>query len=168
MTKFLLDSANLVLSIWFCQLRMRAVVQRVSQARVTIGGLVSGEIGSGLLVFLGIRYDDHQGRAEKLAQKVSQLRIFRDPSGKMNLNVTESGGAMLIVSQFTLYGDTRKGNRPSYSESAKADVAKPLYEYFVEYCRELGIRVETGVFQADMEVQLTNDGPVTILCCAEA
>ena len=146
---------------------MRALVQRVSQAKVASNGIVSGEIGLGLLVFLGIRYDDDRERAERLARKVIQLRIFPDESGKMNSSVIDCGGALLIVSQFTLYGDTRKGNRPSYAESAKADVAEPLYDYFVGCCRALGPRVGTGIFQEHMEVQLTNDGPVTILCSAE-
>jgi len=146
---------------------MRALIQRVSQAKVVTAEGVTGEIGPGLLVFLGIRFDDHPGQAEKLAQKVTQLRVFSDSTGKMNLNVKEADGSILIVSQFTLYGDTRRGNRPSFSESARPEVAEPLYNHFVQYCRATGLRVETGIFQAHMEVQLTNDGPVTILCCAE-
>ncbi|MBV8828479.1 MAG: D-tyrosyl-tRNA(Tyr) deacylase [Acidobacteriaceae bacterium] len=146
---------------------MRALIQRVSAAKVVTGDGVTGEIGPGLLIFLGIRFNDDPPLAEKLAQKVTQLRVFPDSAGKMNRDVKESGGSLLIVSQFTLYGDTRRGNRPSFSESAPADVAEPLYEAFVQYCRTTGLRVETGVFQAHMEVQLTNDGPVTILCSAE-
>jgi D-tyrosyl-tRNA(Tyr) deacylase len=147
---------------------MRALVQRVSEASVTVDDSVTGEIGRGLLVFLGIRHDDTELRAKQLAQKVVQLRVFSDDQGKMNLSVQEVSGALLIVSQFTLYGDTQKGNRPSYSEAAKPDLALHLYDCFVKYCREMGIIVETGVFQAHMQVRSVNDGPVTLLCYSEA
>jgi D-tyrosyl-tRNA(Tyr) deacylase len=147
---------------------MRALLQRVSRARVTVDGKCVGEIGPGLLVLLGIHRTDTAHEAAWLARKVASLRVFPDPEGKMNLSVQENGRHLLIVSQFTLYGDTRKGNRPSYLEAAPPDRAKPLYESFVEHCRQLpGITVETGVFQAHMEVQLVNDGPVTVLCQTE-
>ncbi|MBV8553689.1 MAG: D-tyrosyl-tRNA(Tyr) deacylase [Acidobacteriaceae bacterium] len=147
---------------------MRALVQRVSEANVTVEGQVTGQIGRGLLVFLGVKYDDTPRFAEKLADKVIRLRIFPDDAGKMNCSVAEVGGELLVVSQFTLYGDTKKGNRPSYSEAANPEVAQRLYEHFVSTCRASGLRVSTGTFQAHMEVRLTNDGPVTILCSIEA
>lgn len=147
---------------------MRALVQRVSEASVTVNGSVAGEIGRGLLVFLGVRHDDTEVRAKQLAQKVVHLRVFPDDEGKMNLSVHEVSGAVLIVSQFTLYGNTQKGNRPSYSEAAKPDLALHLYHCFVNYCGETGIRVETGIFQAHMQVRSINDGPVTLLCYSEA
>jgi D-aminoacyl-tRNA deacylase len=143
---------------------MRALVQRVSQASVSVGGVLTGEIGSGLLVFLGVKVGDSQAAAAKLVRKISQLRIFADEAGKMNLSLLDISGAMLVVSQFTLYADTTKGNRPSYISAARPEVAQALYEFFLSECRQLGLRVESGVFQAHMNVQLTNDGPVTILC----
>src|SRR5581483_6328182 len=146
---------------------MRALVQRVSEASVVADGLTTGEIGNGLLVFLGVRRDDTGARAEPLARKVIQMRIFPDEQGKMNRSLADICGELLIVSQFTLYGDTRKGNRPSYSEAASADLAERLYEYFVAACREKGIRVSTGIFQAHMEVRLVNQGPVTFMCYSE-
>ena len=146
---------------------MRALVQRVSEASVVADGLTTGEIGNGLLVFLGVRRDDTGARAEHLARKVIQMRIFPDEQGKMNRSLADICGELLIVSQFTLYGDTRKGNRPSYSEAASADLAERLYEYFVAACREKGIRVSTGIFQAHMEVRLVNQGPVTFMCYSE-
>jgi D-aminoacyl-tRNA deacylase len=146
---------------------MRAVVQRVSEASVLVEGSVSGQIGRGLLIFLGIRYDDTEATAEQLATKISKLRIFPDSEGKMNLTLRDISGEMLIVSQFTLYGDTRKGNRPSYVEAAKPEMALMLYECFMANCRSKGFPVATGVFQAHMEVRLVNDGPVTILCDSE-
>jgi D-aminoacyl-tRNA deacylase len=142
-------------------------VQRVSEASVTVGGLVTGEIGQGLLVFLGVRKDDTHSRAEQLAQKVIGLRIFGDDLGKMNRSLLEISGQMLVVSQFTLYADTRKGNRPSFSEAANSELAEQLYEYFVTRCRCGGVPVFTGVFQAHMEVRLVNDGPVTLMCYSE-
>lgn len=147
---------------------MRALVQRVTQASVKVNGAVVGQIGPGLLVFIGIRRDDTRVRADHLLQKVMNLRIFADLEGKMNRSVSEIGGELLLVSQFTLYGDTRKGNRPSYSEAADRDLAQELYEYFVNGCRASGLRVQTGVFQAHMEVSLVNDGPVTLMIYSES
>ena len=146
---------------------MRALVQRVSQASVSVDGKVTGQIGRGLLVFLGIKTGDSQAEAELLSQKVLKLRIFPDERAKMSRSLDEVGGEMLIVSQFTLYADTTRGNRPSFLEAALAEDARPLYEYFVDNCRANGALVCTGVFQAHMEVQLTNDGPVTLMCYAE-
>lgn len=143
---------------------MRAVVQRVSQARVTVAGEVTGEIGAGLLVLLGVAREDTEAEARWLVDKVLGLRIFEDANGKMNLSVTETGGALLVVSQFTLYGDTRKGRRPSFDRAARPELAKQLYERFVELARERGVQVETGIFQAMMDVSLTNAGPVTLIC----
>lgn len=143
---------------------MRALIQRVREARVEVDGVAVGEIGQGLLVFLGIKDGDGEEQAEILARKVVKLRIFPDEEGKMNRSLLDVSGKLLVVSQFTLYGDTRKGHRPSYSEAARPDVAKRLYEKFVELCRTKGILVETGRFQAHMYVYLVNDGPVTLLC----
>jgi D-tyrosyl-tRNA(Tyr) deacylase len=142
---------------------MRAVVQRVTDARVEVAGEPVGEIGAGLLVLLGIARDDTRDDADYLADKTLNLRVFDDDQGKMNRSLLESGGAMLVVSQFTLYGDVRRGRRPSYSDAAEPEKANQLYEYFVERVRSFGVRVETGIFQAMMKVSLTNDGPVTIL-----
>lgn len=130
-------------------------------------GVVAGKIARGLLVFLGIRHDDTEAQAEQLATKIGQLRIFPDLEGKMNLSLRDISGELLIVSQFTLYADTRKGNRPSYAEAAKPERALKLYQCFTESCRSRGFPVATGVFQAHMEVRLVNDGPVTILCDSE-
>jgi D-aminoacyl-tRNA deacylase len=132
-----------------------------------VEGSVAGRIARGLLIFVGIRHDDTQAKAEQLATKISKLRIFPDSDGKMNLTLQDISGEMLIVSQFTLYGDTRKGNRPSYAEAAKPEMARTLYECFTASCRSWGFPVATGVFQAYMEVRLVNDGPVTILCDSE-
>jgi D-tyrosyl-tRNA(Tyr) deacylase len=142
---------------------MRAVVQRVSEASVLVEGSIAGQIARGLLIFVGIRHDDTEAKAEQLATKIGELRIFSDLEGRMNLSLRDISGEMLIVSQFTLYGDTRKGNRPSYSEAAKPDWALTLYQHFTESCRNRGFSVATGVFQAHMQVRLVNDGPVTIL-----
>lgn len=142
---------------------MRAVVQRVSEARVRVEGRTVGEIGSGLLVLVGVARDDTTRDADYLAEKVVNLRIFEDEQGKMNRSLLQTGGAALAVSQFTLYGDVRRGRRPSYIEAADPEKANALYEYFVEQVRSNGVTVETGVFQAMMEVELTNTGPVTIL-----
>ena len=146
---------------------MRALVQRVSEASVTVNGDVTGQIGRGLVVFLGIRNNDTPSLADQLARKVIQLRIFPDEEGKMNRSLAEVSGELLVVSQFTLYGDTRKGNRPSYTEAARPELAEKLYNYFVNACRETGMQVATGVFQAHMDVRLVNDGPVTLMCDAE-
>lgn len=147
---------------------MRALVQRVSEASVAVQGSITGQIGRGLLVFLGIRFDDTRDQADLLARKVVHLRIFPDELGKMNRSLEEISGELLVVPQFTLYGKTSKGNRPSYSDAAACDIAEPLYEYFVAICRDIGVPVLTGVFQAHMQVHLVNDGPVTLMCCAES
>lgn len=142
---------------------MRAVIQRVSEARVTVGGSVLGEIGPGLLALLGIAKPDAPADAEFLAEKILNLRVFPDEAGKMNRSLLDIGGALLVVSQFTLYGDCRKGRRPSFDDAAPAELARPLYEHFIEVARKSGLRVENGAFQAHMEVYLVNDGPVTLL-----
>lgn len=142
---------------------MRAVVQRVSKASVTVDGTVVGEIGAGLLVLVGVGLNDGEADAEYLAEKVCGLRIFEDDAGKMNRSVAESGGAVLAVSQFTLYGDARRGKRPSFDEAARPERARELYEYFVDQVRRRGLRCETGQFQAMMSVSLVNEGPVTLL-----
>jgi D-tyrosyl-tRNA(Tyr) deacylase len=142
---------------------MRAVVQRVSQARVRVDGAVVGEIAHGLLVFLGVSGQDTAADVTYIATKIRGLRIFADEQGKMNRSVEDIGGAVLMVSQFTLYGDARNGRRPSFVAAAPPAVAKALYEDAVRELREAGVPVETGVFQADMRVELENDGPVTML-----
>ncbi len=142
---------------------MRAVVQRVSRASVKVDSEIIGGIGRGLLVLLGVGEDDGEPDAEYLAEKVAGLRIFEDDAGKMNLSVADVGGAVLAVSQFTLFGDVRRGKRPSFDAAARPERARELYEYFVERVRALDLRCETGRFQAMMEVELINSGPVTIL-----
>ena len=142
---------------------MRAVVQRVSRAQVSVNGEIAGEIGPGLLVLLGVGSGDTRSDADYLADKTIGLRIFEDADGKMNLSVSETGGALLVVSQFTLYGDVRRGKRPSFDAAAPPQLAKELYEYFVEKIRSVGLRCETGRFQEMMQVELVNEGPVTIL-----
>ncbi len=142
---------------------MRAVVQRVSRARVAVGGEVVGQIDQGVLVLLGVATTDTDADADYLASKVAKLRIFDDAEGKMNLSVADVGGAVFAVSQFTLLGDTRGQNRPTYITAARPEMARPLYERFVAQIRELGLRCETGRFQEMMQVELVNDGPVTIL-----
>ena len=142
---------------------MRAVVQRVSSARVEVEGQVSGQIGRGLLVLVAVRQGDTSRDAAWLAEKILKLRLFGDAEGKMNLSVDEVGGEVLAVSQFTLYGDCRRGRRPSYSEAAPPETAQALYEEFVRNLVASGTHVQQGVFQAHMEVQLVNDGPVTVL-----
>lgn len=142
---------------------MRAVIQRVSQAKVSVDSEITGAIGLGLLVLLGVSTSDTETDADYLAEKIAGLRIFEDPEGKMNLSVADIQGAILAVSQFTLYGDARKGRRPSFDAAARPEQAKKLYEYFVEKIRAAGLPCETGRFQAEMKVELTNDGPVTIL-----
>jgi D-tyrosyl-tRNA(Tyr) deacylase len=143
---------------------MRALLQRVSEAKVTVDGITIGQIGPGLLVFIGIHENDDVAQAEKLARKILRLRIFPDEEGKMNLSVADTAGELLIVSQFTLYGETAKGNRPSYSQAASPKKASTLYEMLVSLCRQSGLKVATGKFQAHMKVHLVNDGPVTLLC----
>lgn len=142
---------------------MRAVVQRVTYAQVEVAGTVTGRIGAGLLVLLGVARGDTAADAAFLASKVVQLRIFSDDAGKMNHSLIETGGALLAVSQFTLYGDTRKGRRPSFDAAAPPELARELYDRFVTAVRAAGVRCETGVFQAHMAVTLTNDGPVTLI-----
>jgi D-aminoacyl-tRNA deacylase len=142
---------------------MRAVVQRVSRARVSVNGEVVGEIGLGLVVLLGVGAGDTRTEADYLAEKTIGLRIFEDAGGKMNLSVAEVAGALLVVSQFTLYGDARRGKRPSFDAAAPPEQARELYEYFVERVRAAGLRCETGRFQETMQVELINEGPVTIL-----
>jgi len=138
-------------------------VQRVTRARVTVDDQVVGEIGNGLVVLLGVAHDDTKADADYLAPKIASLRIFDDGDGKMNLSVKEIDGGLLVVSQFTLYGDVRRGLRPSWIEAAPPEVAEPLYEYFVESTRKLVERVATGSFRKTMQVELVNDGPVTIM-----
>jgi len=142
---------------------MRAVVQRVSRASVKVNGEFTGKIAAGLLVLLGVAHDDATSDADYLADKVAGLRIFEDDSGKMNRSVIDADGAVLAVSQFTLFGDVRNGKRPSFDAAARPEPARELYEYFVERIRALGLRCETGQFQEEMEVELVNQGPVTIL-----
>lgn len=142
---------------------MRAVVQRVSSARVEVEGRITGQIGQGLLVLVAVRQGDTSRDAAWLAEKIAGLRLFSDPAGKMNLALADVGGGVLAVSQFTLYGDTRRGRRPSYSEAAPPEVAQALYEDFVRNLSNLGVQVQEGVFQAHMDVHLVNDGPVTVL-----
>ena len=142
---------------------MRAVVQRVTRASVAIDGEVVGEIGNGLVVLLGIARDDTRDDADYLVPKIAALRIFDDAEGRMNVSLRDSEGGLLIVSQFTLYGDVRRGLRPSWSDAAAPEIAEPLYDYFVESSRKLLGRVETGSFRKMMLVELVNDGPVTIL-----
>ena len=142
---------------------MRAVLQRVTRASVRVEGETVGEIGGGVLVLLGIARDDTGDDASYLLEKIVSLRIFEDAEGRMNLSLAETGGALLVVSQFTLYGDVRRGRRPSWSEAAAPEVAGPLYEFFVGEARKILGRVETGGFRRMMEVELVNDGPVTIL-----
>jgi D-tyrosyl-tRNA(Tyr) deacylase len=146
---------------------MRAVVQRVKSARVDVGGKTVGEIGKGLLVFLGVGREDSEKDSEYLANKIAHLRIFSDEKGLMNLSVMESGGAALVVSQFTLWADCIKGRRPSFTRAALPERAKDLYEQFILSLRSMGLRVASGVFQEMMEVHLVNDGPVTILLNSE-
>jgi D-tyrosyl-tRNA(Tyr) deacylase len=142
---------------------MRAVVQRVSRALVTVNGEVAGEIGLGLAVLLGVGREDAEADAIYLAEKIAGLRVFEDDQGKMNRSVQDVSGSVLAVSQFTLYGDVRRGKRPSFDEAAPPDKARLLYEFFVERIRAAGLRCETGRFQALMKVELVNEGPVTIL-----
>lgn len=146
---------------------MRAIIQRVSSCTVTVGEEITGQIGAGLLVLLGVRDGDAEKDATWLARKITNLRIFPDSDDKMNLSVKDCRGEVLVVSQFTLYGDCRKGCRPSYNNAAPPEVAEQLYEYFVNGVKAQGLPVATGRFQAMMDVKLVNDGPVTILLDSE-
>lgn len=146
---------------------MRAVVQRVTRCSVRVEGKIAGEIGPGLLVLLGVCKTDDEAAAGYLSEKILGLRIFEDDAGKMNLSVQDKKGEVLVVSQFTLYGDVRRGKRPSFDAAARPEEAKRLYEYFVERVQAAGLRCETGVFQAMMDVELVNQGPVTILLDSE-
>jgi D-tyrosyl-tRNA(Tyr) deacylase len=142
---------------------MRAVVQRVSRAKVTVNEWTTGEIGMGLLVLLGVGHEDTEADATYLAEKIAGLRVFEDHDGKMNRSVQDVGGSVLAVSQFTLYGDVRRGKRPSFDAAAPPDNARQLYDFFVQRIRAAGLRCETGRFQEMMQVELVNEGPVTIL-----
>jgi D-tyrosyl-tRNA(Tyr) deacylase len=142
---------------------MRAVVQRVSRAKVTVNGWASGEIGMGLLVLLGVGQQDTEADVNYMADKIAGLRIFEDADGKLNRSVRDVAGGVLVVSQFTLYGDVRRGKRPSFDDAAPPDSARRLYEFFVERLQTAGLHCETGRFQEMMQVELVNEGPVTIL-----
>jgi D-tyrosyl-tRNA(Tyr) deacylase len=142
---------------------MRAVVQRVTHCEVTVGGETTGRIGSGLAVFLGVSSSDTKKEADYLADKVENLRIFADDNDKMNLSVKDVGREILVVSQFTLYGDARKGRRPSFTDAARPEQAEPLVKFFTEQLSQRGLRVESGVFGAMMQVNIQNDGPVTLM-----
>jgi len=146
---------------------MRAVVERVSRAKVTVGGQVTGEIGPGLVILVGVGKEDTAQVAVAMAEKLANLRIFEDGQGKMNLSLLEVAGSALVVSQFTLYGDARGGRRPSFISAAAPELAKKRYEEFSEALGRLGVRVATGIFQAVMSVELVNEGPVTILVDSE-
>lgn len=146
---------------------MRAVLQRVTEARVKVDNKIVGEIGPGLLVLLGVGCDDCEESAAYLAEKTAGLRIFEDEAGKMNLSVKDIGGSVLAISQFTLYGDCRKGRRPGFSAAAPPEEANRLYEHYIHCLRKHGLLVDSGVFQADMAVELVNDGPVTMLLDSE-
>lgn len=142
---------------------MRAVIQRVSEARVAVGNEIIGQIAAGLCVLLGVGKEDKESNAATLADKVKNLRIFEDEQGKMNRSVVDIGGELLVVSQFTLYGDCRKGNRPSFTDAAPPADAERLYRYFTQRLRDSGLGVATGQFQAHMKVSMVNDGPVTLI-----
>jgi D-tyrosyl-tRNA(Tyr) deacylase len=142
---------------------VRAVVQRVSRASVKVDERITGKIAAGILILLGVGRSDDAATAAAFAEKIAHLRIFEDSAGKMNRSLLEAGGAALAVSQFTLYGDVRRGRRPGFDQAAPPEIANPVYEEFVRALRELGVPVETGIFQAHMAVELVNDGPVTIL-----
>lgn len=142
---------------------MRAVVTRVRHASVSIDGEIAGQIGKGFLVLLGVTHEDTPAQAKKLADKICSLRIFEDENGKMNIGLEEAGGGLLVISQFTLYGNCRHGRRPDFLAAARPDTAIPLYETFIALCREKGFAVETGRFGADMQVDSLNDGPLTLI-----
>ena len=143
---------------------MRALLQRVRRARVDVDDAKVGSIGPGILVLLGVSKIDRESDADYLVEKIANLRIFEDAAGKMNLSLRDCGGSLLVVSQFTLYGDCTKGRRPSFDAAAPAVEARRLYEYFVDRCRAANLHVETGIFQATMMVHIENDGPVTLIC----
>ena len=147
---------------------MRAVIQRVKEARVEVEGSVVGSIGRGLLVLLGIAKGDSRSDADWLIEKITNLRIFEDARGKMNLSALDTRAALLVVSQFTLYADTRQGRRPGFDQAARPEDARALYEYFVQCAGATGLEVSTGIFQAEMAVWLCNDGPVTLICDSPA
>ncbi len=142
---------------------MKIVLQRVASASVAVDGKICGKIGKGYLVLLGVGEGDTEAECRRLADKIMNLRIFSDENDKINLSLDNVGGSLLVVSQFTLYADCRKGNRPNFIQAAKPDTAERLYNYFVDYCREKGKHVETGIFGADMKVELLNDGPFTVI-----
>ncbi len=142
---------------------MRLLIQRVSEASVTVAGACVGKIGQGLLIFIGVSPSDDESVASSMAEKSARLRIFEDASGKMNLSLADIGGSALIVSQFTLYGDASRGRRPDFTAAARPEKAQPLYERFIGEMRKIGIHSESGVFGAEMKVSLLNDGPVTII-----
>ncbi|MDE6427082.1 MAG: D-tyrosyl-tRNA(Tyr) deacylase [Ruminococcus sp.] len=142
---------------------MKIVLQRVTKASVTVDGNITGKIDNGYLVLFGVGKDDTQEDCRRLADKIINLRIFSDENGKINLSLKDVGGSLLIVPQFTLYADCRKGNRPNFIQAGSPDFAESLFEYFTEYCRSRGQHVETGIFGADMKVELLNDGPFTVI-----
>lgn len=142
---------------------MKFVAQRVLRASLTVGGRLVSEIGRGLVVYFGVKVNDAEPQAEKCAEKIAHLRIFEDEAGKMNLSVKETSGEVLFVSQFTLYGDARKGNRPSFIEAERPERAKALYEYAAESLRRQGVKVKLGIFGANMQIEQKNDGPVTVI-----
>ncbi|NLY43167.1 MAG: D-tyrosyl-tRNA(Tyr) deacylase [Clostridiaceae bacterium] len=147
---------------------MRAVVQRVTQSKVTVDGKITGKIGAGLMVLLGVAPQDTSGDVDYMAEKILNLRIFQDEEGKMNKSLLDIDGELLVVSQFTLYGDCRKGRRPSFTNAAPPDHANKLYEEFIEKCKSMGVKnVQSGVFGAHMHVSIENDGPVTLLIDSE-
>lgn len=146
---------------------MRAVVQRVKSAKVVVGESVTGSIGKGLLIFLGIGVNDSEEQCDYMVDKIANLRVFSDQKGLLNQSLMDTGFEALVVSQFTLYGDCRKGRRPSFTKAAKPDRARELYEYFIKRLKEKGLNVQSGIFQAMMEVYLINDGPVTLLLDSE-
>ena len=146
---------------------MRAVVQRVKESSVTVNDQIVGSIGKGLTVLLGINNKDNISDMEYMVEKIVNLRIFEDHQNKMNLSLMDIGGQLLVVSQFTLYGDCRKGRRPSFTDAARPETAQLLYNDFVKSCRDLGIKTETGIFQADMRLSIENDGPVTLIVDSE-
>lgn len=146
---------------------MRAVIQKVKKASVSVDNKLVSEIGYGFMILLGVKDTDKEEDIEYIKKKISKLRIFEDNEGKMNLSLKDAGGEILMVSQFTLYGDARKGNRPSFSQSAKADKAEKYYEILINQLKEEGFKVKTGIFQTHMEVSLVNDGPVTIILDSE-